>query len=40
MIESKDILGEKSSQEHTMEMDLVVADDVIKLSALKTKTTF
>jgi hypothetical protein len=40
MIESKEILGEKSSQEHTMEMGLVVADDAIKLSELNTKTTF
>ena len=40
MIESKEILGEKSSQEHTMEIGLVVADDMIKLSELKSKTTF
>ena len=40
MIESKEILGEKISQEQTMEMGLVVADDMIKLSELKAKTTF
>ena len=40
LIESKEILGEKSSQEHTMEIGLVVADDMIKLSELKSKTTF
>ena len=40
MIESKEILGEISSQEHTMEIGLVVADDMIKLSELKSKTTF
>jgi hypothetical protein len=40
VIESKEILGEKLSQEQTMEMGLVVADDMIKLSELKAKTTF
>ena len=40
VIESKEILGEKISQEQTMEMGLVVADDMIKLSELKAKTTF
>jgi hypothetical protein len=40
VIESKEILGEKLSQEQTMEMDLVVVDDMIKLSELKSKTTF
>ena len=40
VIESKEILGEKLSQEQTMEMGLVVVDDMIKLSELKSKTTF
>ena len=40
VIESKEILGEKLSQEQTMEMGLVVVDDMIKLSELKAKTTF
>ena len=40
VIESKEILGEKLSQEQTMEMGLVVADDMIKLSELKAKTTY
>ena len=40
VIESKEILGEKLSQEQIMEMGLVVADDMIKLSELKAKMTF
>lgn len=40
LLESKEILGEKLTQEQTMEMGLVVADDMIKLSELKSKTTF
>ena len=40
VIESKEILGEKLSQEQTMEMGLVVVDDMIKRSELKSKTTF
>lgn len=40
VVESKEILGEKLTQEQTMKMGLVVADDMIKLSELKAKTTF
>ncbi|MBK7299320.1 MAG: hypothetical protein IPI79_02210 [Moraxellaceae bacterium] len=40
MDESRTILDEDLTQAHEMSVDLILVDDQIKISSLKTKTTF